>query len=167
MAPSAARGDLPELAVRGVGDDVERAVGSLPHVADALATIGEQMLLARHAVTLERETHQARRAQAADEQVAAPGGNGPGRVELHARGCDDRVPVIHGLLGAFARGHRTRDRHPRILDAVRDFGPAVVAAALDAVELVAAARAVLDLPQLPLRIERCSLDVAMAERPDF
>jgi hypothetical protein len=45
-ARSAPRRDLPELAVGLVGDDVERTVGTLAHIADALSAVGQQVLLA-------------------------------------------------------------------------------------------------------------------------
>ncbi len=56
---------------------------------------------------------------------------------------------------------------PGIFDAVSDDRPAVVQARLRLIQLVAAARAVFDGPQLALRIEGRGLDVAMAVRPDL
>src|SRR5688500_10497036 len=56
-AGSARRRDAPELAVVLVGDEVERAVGSLTHVADALVAIRQQVLLSRDAIVLEHEAH--------------------------------------------------------------------------------------------------------------
>ena len=46
------RHDLPKLPIGLVGDDVQRAVAALAHVADALAAVGEQVLLARDAIVL-------------------------------------------------------------------------------------------------------------------
>src|SRR5690606_2878473 len=135
-----ARRELPELAVLFVGDDVERAVRTLAHVADAPAALGEQVLLALHLRLLEHQPDELAVLQAADEETAFPLGERLARVELRARRRDDRVPVVHGLLEARLRSHGARDRLARVLLAVRDERPAVVLPPLDEVELVAAAR---------------------------
>src|SRR5687768_4939 len=84
-----------------VGEKVQRAIGSLTHVADALACglqILEQTLFANHLLTFERETHEVLTAHAANEQAVLPRGEEPSRVEHHAARSDDRVPVIARLL---------------------------------------------------------------------
>ena len=93
-------------------------------------------------------------------------GNEIARVDGQAARRDDRVPVVDRLLEPLGL-RRLVDRLARILLAVADRRPAVVLAALDEVELVAAARAHLDDPQPVLRVERRREDVAVAERPDL
>src|SRR5690606_39962292 len=107
------------------------------------------------------------RDQPADEQPAAPRGERIARVPLRAGRRDDGVPVVDRLLVARALGLRRLDRPARVLLAVRDERPAVILAGLDQVQLVAAARPVLDGPEPALQVERHRLEVAMAERPDL
>src|SRR5690606_12310054 len=64
--------DPEQLAVGLVGHDVERAVRSLPNVANSPAAIGEEMLLAGDAVVLERQADEATVLEAADEEAALP-----------------------------------------------------------------------------------------------
>jgi len=65
-------------------------------------------------------------------------------------------------------GGRVADLSARILDAIADRRPAVVAAGERAVQLVAAARAVLVGPQLArIRVERRALYVAVPVGPDL
>src|SRR5262249_26697646 len=57
---------------------------------------------------------------------------------------------------------------PRIVDAVADHRPAVVGAALDDVDLIPAARAVLDDPEdAGCRVDGSRLGVAVAPAPDL
>ena len=68
-------------------------------------------------------------------------------VDRQARGRDRRHPVDDGVLEAFAR-EAFRLPRPRIRAARADERPAVVRAGLQDVDLVAAVRAVLALPEL-------------------
>src|SRR5436309_5149952 len=103
-----------------------------------------------------------------DEEAALPRGKQIRRVERHAARTDDRIPVVARLLHPFFLRDVAGNRRAAVLDAVRDRRPAVVLPFPRDVDLVAAARAVLDLPQLAgLRMKRRSLHVAMAERPDL
>ena len=52
--------------------DVDRAVGCLPHFADALLLIGEQLFLGDDALAVEHEAHEVLAGHRADEQVALP-----------------------------------------------------------------------------------------------
>src|SRR5690606_1089622 len=80
---------------------------------------------------------------------------------------DGRDPVVHGLLHPLAvRGDV--DRVAAVVDPVADDGPAVVAAGPDEVELVAAARPLLVLPELAgFRMDGEALRVAVAVAPDL
>src|SRR5690606_11522132 len=86
---------------------------------------------------------------------------------LGAGGCDDGIPVVDGLLEMRGCGRGAADGPAGVLDAEGLDGPAVVLAAAAAVQLVAAAGAVLDDPEAALRVERQRLDVAVADRPDL
>src|SRR3977135_2847978 len=60
------------------------------------------------------------------------------------------------------------DLGPIVIDAVTDHRPAVIAAFLDDVDLIAAARTVLVLPQLAARRIECqALRIADSVSPDF
>src|SRR5204863_8062430 len=66
------------------------------------------------------------------------------------------------------RAQWARDRlRARVLDPVRLQRPAVVLSLLDQIQLVAPTRAVLDLPEVSLRVEREPLWIAVAARPDL
>src|SRR5690554_2901463 len=151
------RRDFPKLSA--VGDDVEQPVGSLPDVADALAPIGEQVLLTDDAVILDDEPYELCPAQCANKQVAAPLGEGVARVELGARRCDDWIPEVDRLLKplalrpcAFSRSAGVHNRAAAVVDAIRDEGPAVVLPRLREVQLVASPRAVFDDPEASLLV---------------
>ena len=103
----------------------------------------------------------------ADEQAALPAREQVAGVERHAGGRDRRRPVLHRLLHAGLRACRRRSA-AAIIDAVADHRPAVVLARLDDVDLVAALRAVLLLPELAVGgIEGEALRVAVAIGPDL
>src|SRR5215813_6452408 len=152
---------------RIVGGEPQRAVGTLPHVADALVEPLEEPLLGADRFAVDLEPHQQRGGKRTDEQVAAPGRKQVAGVKSHAGRSDRRHPVLDRLL------------HPLlvcalvnpgaiVVDAVADHRPAVVLARLGNVDLVAAARAMLVLPQLPgLGIERRALRIAVAIAPDL
>jgi hypothetical protein len=60
------------------------------------------------------------------------------------------------------------DRGAAVVDAVTDHRPAIVLALADDVDFIAAARAVLDFPEIAGRgVDRQSLLVAMAKTPDL
>ena len=54
----APRRDLPELPVALVRHHVERAVRALPHVADTLPALPQQVLFAHHAVPFDDQPHE-------------------------------------------------------------------------------------------------------------
>src|SRR5207302_4875222 len=127
----------------------------------------QQPLLARDRVALQLEPHQNLPGERADEQAAAPGRKQVTCIERHAGWRDRRYPVFDRLLHAgFLRA--LVDLGAVVVDAIADHGPAVVLAGLRNVDLVAAARAMLVLPELAgLRMDRGALRVAMAIAPDF
>src|SRR5690606_571550 len=90
------------------------------------------------------------------------------RVDHQARRGDRRHPVAPGLLYPRTRGRRV-NRLPlrRVVDAVAVDRPAVVGALLDQVELVAALRAVLTLPDVAVGIDREALRAAVPVAPDL
>ena len=135
---------------------VQQAVGALRHVAHALPQIDEQRLAAQllhllveqDAVELARARDLAG-AQAADEHVALPLRQLVARVEREARDRDRRRPVDDRRLEAFVR-RQLRLPRAGVGAAVAHERPAVVLAGADDVELVAAVRAVLALPESPV-----------------
>src|SRR5690606_32214597 len=140
-----------------------RPVRALAHAADACAH-GKALRLARAALAVAREPHQRLRRQAAGEGVALPLREQVAVVEHQARGRDHRSPGDRGGV-ELGPGGVVGDRAAVVVVAVGDDGVAVVGAALDPVEFVAALRAHLDVPGLAVRVEGQAQRVAVAQRP--
>src|SRR6185436_3379731 len=85
--------------------------------------------------------------QRADEQIAAPRRQQVAGVEGHARRCNRGHPIADRLLHAVL-ARAVVDLGAAVIDAEADDRPAVVLALVDDVDLIAAARPVLVLPQL-------------------
>src|SRR6266446_1028158 len=150
-----------------IGEDIKRAVGSLTHVTDAFAQIGQQIFFSDDSIAAEREPRQALRFQCAIEEAAFPGGEKISRIERQSRGRDGGIPVIDGLIHAGLRGSDS-DLRAGIIESIRNHRPAVIVARLDYVDLIAALRAMLLFPQFAgCGIDRQALGIAVAERPDF
>ena len=101
------------------------------------------------------------------KRLPSPGRERATRVPLRARRRDHRVPVVDRLLEPLARRRRALDRTTGVLLPVARQRPAVVLAALEQVQLVAAARAVVDRPEAALAVEGERLHVALADGPDL
>ena len=82
-------------------------------------------------------------------------------AEGRATLADDRVSVVEGWDDLLGRCDPIFYRTTAVLLAVGEDRPALVAAGLDAVELVAAACAVFEFPECPVRPQRRGLDVAV------
>src|SRR5690606_32522605 len=170
-ALSAARGRgqpehpaLSAAALAAVLEDPERAVRSLLDRADPHAH-REALRLARR-LAVELDPHDRLRREPADERIALPLRELAAAVEHQARRGDHRVP----------ERRRRRELRPRVVIrnvpavvvvAVRDDRITVVRAAADEIELVAAGRPHLDVPEPSVGIEREPERVAVAERPDL
>src|SRR5918993_4871086 len=158
-------GHEPRDAIGPVHGEIYKAVGADDHVADT-PDILEQHLLPRHARALDFEAPQFLRGERAHEQVPIPLRKGIAAVEVDRAHRDRRCPLGDRLLHALVRravGHGSAV----VVHAIRDDRPAVVAPRLDDVDLVAASRSVLDLPQLTGdRMPHESLRVAVAIAPD-
>ena len=130
----------------GVFQHPQRAIGSLFHIADAVAHIpalgGFGAAMAVKDDTVERPGP-----QAADEAVAVPLREGLRAVVEHqiAR-RDHRRPIEHRLRQVGPRVG-SGNRHAVIVVAKGDQRPAIILALLDQVQFVAAARAMLHFPQ--------------------
>src|SRR5690606_4538412 len=125
------------------------------------------MLLARDALAIDLETHQTGVDQATDEEAAAPAGESVAGIELGTGRCYDGIPVVLRLLEAAWSRRCVAHRVAGVFQAVGLDRPAVVLPALDQVELVTAARAVLDDPEAALRVECGRLHVSVTARPDL
>src|SRR5262245_298804 len=157
-----------------VRDHVEQPVRTLADVANAPALVFEQRLAAglfhggvEHDALDATGAWDLAVAHAADEQISLPLREPVGRVEAHARRryrrheVDDRRHHAFELkaLGLIRPGVRAAETHER---------PAVVAARLDDVDLIAAVRAHLGLPdRFRWLVPDETLGRAMAERVDF
>ena len=86
-----------------------------------------------------------------DQQIAAPAGEHGPVIDGHAARGDRRVPVVGGLFGAFTGRDPFIDRGTAIFDPIGHLRPAVVQAGPVQIDLVAAARAVLDGPDVAVR----------------
>src|SRR5215468_8060401 len=150
-----------------VGGEPQRAVRPVANITNAFAQPLQQTLLLSHLVPVDFEPDQKLADQRADEQVAAPGRQQIAGVERHPGRRDRGHPVLERLLHALLV-RALVDPGAVVVDAVADHRPAVVLAFLDDVDLVATARPVLVLPQLPGHgVEREPLGIAMAVAPDL
>src|SRR5262244_406684 len=150
-----------------VGGEPQRAVRPVANIANAFAQPLQQTLLLAHLVPVDFEPHQKLAGQRADEQVAAPGRQQTAGVERHPGRRDRGHPVLERLLHALLV-RALVDFGAVVVDAVADHRPAVILALLDDVDLVAAARPMLVLPQLPGHgVEREALGIAVAVAPDL
>src|SRR5690606_19340456 len=138
-----------------VGDDIEQPVRPLTHVADTLAQIVQQhlaaqlleLLVEQDALELARARHLAL-AQPADEPVALPVRQRAAGIEAEARYGDGGRPVDDRRLEPLVRRAVSRLPGAGIGAAQADHRPAVIGAGLQDIQLVAAVRTVLGLPDL-------------------
>src|SRR5260221_2502298 len=150
----------------GVFQQPQRAIRGLRHIADALAQIPALGGLGS-AFAVEDDASERMARQAADEAVAVPLREGfRTAVEHQVAWCDDRNPIGRRFR-ELGPGGGSGDRHLVVVHPVGDDGPAVVLALLDEVQLVAAARAMFDLPELTGGGERQAVGGADATRPGF
>src|SRR5262245_49575483 len=151
-------------AVRG---EPQRAVRPVANIANAFAQTLQEALLVDHLVAVELEPHQKLADQRADEEVAAPGRQQTAGIERHPGRSDLGYPVLERLLHALLV-RALVNPGAAVVDAVADHRPAVILALLDEVDLVAAARPMLVLPQLSGDgVEREPLGIAVAVAPDL
>ena len=162
--------------LRMVGQHVEQAVGALAHVADALAQVGTSSDSRRSSSIFSLNRMRSRWPvpgispvrSAADEDVALP-------LRQACRRCRTPCPRRRSTASSTRSAARSprcensSDCHgPGIGAAVADDRPAVVRARLQDVDLVAAVRAVLVLPDLAgARVHGQAERAAMAEREDL
>src|SRR5262249_47081691 len=150
-----------------VGGEPERAVRPVADIANAFAQPLQEALLLDHLVAVELEPRQELADQRADEEVAAPGRQQIAGVERHPGRGDRGHPVLERLLHALLV-RALVDFGAAVVDAVADHRPAVILALLDQVDLVAAPRPMLVLPQLSGHgVEREPLGIAVAVAPDL
>ncbi len=108
----------------------------------------EHALLVGDLLAVELQAHE-RRSTPGRRRRGRPSIRGTHRlIEGHAGRRDHRRPLVDRVLEARRVGFAAADRRAAIVHAERDDRPAVVLAGLGDVQLVAAARAVLDLPEL-------------------
>src|SRR5690606_2520299 len=127
--------------------DVEQAVGAGGDVADAADALEDDLLVGDLVLVVDDDAAQFLSRQRGDEEVVFPSRETVARVEIDAADGERGCPVNDRRLHAFAGGFGG-DGRAVVIHAVGDDRPAVVAAGLDAIELVAAARAVLGGPKI-------------------
>src|SRR5215475_15567111 len=127
-----------DAAIGVIRKQPQGAIGSLPHVADALAQIRQQCLLADHVLILEHKAVQRLAGEGANEQVAPPFREELPRVERRTRGSNRGVPIIDRLFHASLM-RALADPRVIIVATVGDDRPAVIVAGVRDVDLIAAA----------------------------
>src|SRR5687768_15604965 len=100
---SALRHELQNLPAL-VGQQIDRAIGPLAHVAYRPVFVRQQPLLRNHLLAIELEAHEVVRLVTTDEEVALPRGKQVRRVERHPARGDDGVPIVDRLLHPRLRG---------------------------------------------------------------
>src|SRR5690606_1110590 len=146
-----------------------RAVGTDPHVAQALPEIGEHGFLGHDVAVRGQLEADERAVHHRDQQVALPRREGRAVIDGNVAGImrrrterPDRVDRAFDVAGTLGR------RLGIVVIALRHAGPTVMPAALDTVDLVAAARAELGRPhRAGGRIDRQPGRIAMALAPDY
>src|ERR1043166_9137407 len=160
------RGHVDEGTGIGVFEHPQRAIGAFFHVADTVADVPALGGLGA-AVSIEDDAVQRFCLHAADEAVAVPLREGlRAAVEHQVAGRDHGYP-IDDRLSEVGPGVVTGNGHAVVVHAIRDERPAVILALLDQVQLVAAARAVLDFPKLARGRKRHAVGRADAAGPGF
>src|SRR5215475_12145323 len=161
------RRDAENPARGAVGGEPQRPVRPVADIANAFAQSLQEALLVDHLVAVEFEPHQKLADQRADEEVATPGRQQTAGIERHPGRSDRGYPVLERLLHALLV-RALVDFDAAVVDAVADHRPAVILALLDEIDLVAAARPMLVLPQLSGDgMEREPLGIAVAVAPDL
>src|SRR5580704_2351710 len=107
-------------------------------------------------------------AHGANEEATPPGCKLRPGVDDHPAGGNSRSPNPNRLLHAFMRCDTHADGSAGILPTIRDHRPAVVCAAMNQVEFVAAQRTMLVRPQLSsYGVHNQALRIAMSVAPDL
>ena len=83
---------LEDAAFRAVGQKIDLAVRTGPHIADALAKVFEHAVLANDPAVFDVEVDQLRACQRSNQKVALPVGIFRAFVKRQTRWCDGRVP---------------------------------------------------------------------------
>jgi hypothetical protein len=161
-------GDAQERAIVLVGDDQQCPIGRNDNIAHATVSAVEDPLLGHEgAAAVALHARQKLEFQCCDEKIAVPFGKHLAAIDGDGTRGDRGVPVVERLFQPRLGGAFT-NLGTGIVAAVGDDGPAVVLARFDAVDLVAAARAVLDGVELAVGgVEGDALRVAVALRPDL
>src|ERR1700754_2120352 len=140
-----------QATLRSVFQHPERAIRRFLNIADAFA---EAPALDRGgaALAIKGEANPAHADKSPEQGAAIPVREFVALVEHEVAWRDHRHPIDHRLdeIGTRVGGG---DGHVVVIDAVRNQWPAVVLATLDQIQLVTAARAVLEFPQPTVRTE--------------
>src|SRR5262245_44855161 len=124
----------------------QRAIRTLFHIADALAYIPALGGFGA-ALSVKDDAVERRRPHAADEAAVVPLRKGLRAAVEHQTARRDHWHPIDHRLGQFRLAVGVRDRDAVIVLTIGDERPAIILAFLDQVQLVAATRAMLYLPQ--------------------
>ncbi len=97
-----ARRDPENPSIRAVGRNVNGAVRPLSHIPNTLIQIFEELLLRGHLFSVKDQPREVAACERAYEKIAAPLRSAISRIEGHAGWRDRWVPIVEGLLHAFA-----------------------------------------------------------------
>ncbi len=150
----------------GVFQHPQRAIGTFFDIAEAVSYIPALGGFGA-AVAVKDDSVQRHGPQAANKSVAVPLWEGLCAVIEHQiAGRYNRRPIDH-RLGQVGPCVGPRDGHAVVVLAIGDQRPAIVLSRLDQVQLIAAERAMLDLPQFARGRERQAIGRADAAGPGF
>lgn len=128
----------------------------------------QQAFFADDELVADDEAGQVLAGQRGDEEVVFPFRNETSRVEVHPARRDGWIPIVARLFGALELGPSAVDRGAIVVGSVGDQWPSVIEAGLDQIDLVAALRTVLPVPQLPGRwMNGQALGIALPVAPDL
>src|SRR4029450_7117771 len=151
--------DLPLVPVR---HHIERTIRAFVHGPDSAIEIGQEPLLADHALVLQDQSHESAARERRDEEISLPCRKEFPGVERNACRRDVRRPEVHGLLHSLLRRLVAVNGLTGVFVAVSNRRKSVVLAFDNRVDFIAAAWSVLACPQFAgARMNRYALVVAV------
>src|SRR4030095_16561449 len=161
LRDSLLRRKLQDLALVPVRHHIELTIRAFVHGPDSAIEIGQEPLLADHALVLQNQSHESAARERRDEEITLPCRKKFPGVERNTCGRDVRRPEVHGLLHSLLRRLVAVDGLTSVFVAVSNRRKSVVLAFDNRVDFIAAARSVLACPQFAgARMDRHALVVA-------
>ena len=162
---SALEGDPQQLALVGIGQHIDRAIGADADVADAVFPIIKQDPFAHDLAVFTLQPAQISACQSADQKIAVPVGKHVPAIDREARGRNRRHPIVKRVLIALQR-LVGGDLGTGIIHPGRHHRPAIIGTTQQQIHFIAAARAMF-MGEDAAAINGKPLHIAVAHGEDF